>query len=160
MFRKIGSQHTRESLENTDTVEESMETPSVIHWETRTWHTPRASDPHCFQPGTCKVPGVSPYILPHGAEFLDSLLTQVSFSILADCCMGRHGMYLLWHFTPATGYSSKFTYGQNEALIIHLPSPEPKVINSGTQQSLFSQSCMLTWSQGLLSSLSGGRMRL
>lgn len=90
----------QKGLENIDTVEESMETPSVIRWETRTWHTPRASDPHCFQPGARKVPGVPLYILPHGAVFLDSLLTQVGFSIPADCCMGRHGMYLLWHFDP------------------------------------------------------------
>ena len=72
----------------------------MIPWETRTWHRPRVSEPCHFQPDSCKVPGVSPYILPQGAGFLDSLLTQGGFSAPANWCTGRHGMYLLWHFDP------------------------------------------------------------
>lgn len=62
-------------------------------------------------------------------------------------------------WTPDIACNTKFTYGQNEALITPLPSLEPKVINSGAQQSLFRQSSILAWSQGLLSALSGCRMR-
>lgn len=70
-------------------------------------------------------------------------------------------MYFLWHFDPRVSnvISTELTYGQNEVLVTSLPNPESKVINPRTGESFCSQSSHLAWSQGLLSALSGGRMR-
>lgn len=99
------------------------------------------------------VPGVSPYTLPQGEEFLDSLLTQVNFAIPANWCSGWHRKYFLWPFGPRYQMLWAPSFGNTFA---QLWAEINKPWNSAE---LCSQSSMLAWSQGLLSALSGGRMR-
>lgn len=119
--------------------------------KTRTWHRPRASEPHCSWSITlhpsprCRISG---QFVNAGECHCPSKpvhwVTQDVFSVVS------------WPQVSDV-ISTEFIHGQTEVLVTSLHSPKPKPINLGTVQSLCSQGSTPAQSQGLLSGLRGGR---